>query len=118
MLDISDGLVADARHLAAASGMRLLIDAARVPLGEGLTAGDVLSSGEEYELLVALPARAAESLLAEWPSRFSVPLTVIGSVVAAQPGGAIDIGGLETVSDDPSMPSRVEFTTGHDHFSR
>ena len=118
MLDISDGLIADARHLAAASGVLLSIDADRVPAGEGLAAKDVLSSGEEYELLAAIPPDVAERLLADWRSHSDVPLTVIGSVVAVQPGGAIDIGGLESESGGPSSPSRVEFNTGHDHFSR
>lgn len=117
MLDISDGLIADARHLAAASGVRLSIDAARVPLGEGLDASDVLSSGEEYELLSALPPEAAERLLADWPGRFELPLTVIGRVESLEPGGAIDIGGISAPDGGYLSRSRVEFDTGHDHFS-
>ena len=119
MLDISDGLVADARHLAAASGVRLTIDGARLPCGEGIEPLAVLSSGEEYELLAALPPEVAGRLLEEWPSRFAVPLTAIGTVTAVEPGGAIDIGGLGSAAlSDVSFPSRVEFGTGHDHFSR
>jgi thiamine-monophosphate kinase len=118
MLDISDGLVGDARHLAAASGVRLSIDAALVPVGEGLEVRDVLSSGEEYELLAALSPDAASGLLAEWPSRFEVPLTVIGRVETVEPGGAIDIGGVPASRPGGPSPSRVEFGTGHDHFTR
>jgi thiamine-monophosphate kinase len=118
MLDISDGLVADARHLAAASGVRLSIDAARVPAGEGLNAQDALSSGEEYELLAALPPDAVERLLADWEGRFQLPLTVIGRVEAADSDGAIDIEGIQSDSSRAGSPLRVEFDTGHDHFSR
>ena len=89
MIDISDGLGADARHLAAASGVALRIDAAALPLAKGLAevaaaAGReplelAASGGEDYELLAALPAErladtAAIGLAAE------TTLTQIGEV--------------------------------------
>jgi len=125
MMDISDGLASDARHLAAASGVHLFIDAGALPRGEGVSARDALSSGEEYELLAALPPMAAERLLREWPTRFAIPLTAIGSVVGPHAGGAIDIGGdlggdLGDIHAKPhgkSQSGRVEFVSGHDHFS-
>jgi thiamine-monophosphate kinase len=55
MIDISDGLAADAGHLAAASGVALEIELERVPRWRGVTSRDATASGEEYELLVALP---------------------------------------------------------------
>ena len=54
MLDISDGLGADAAHLARRSGCRLVIDVDRVPLADGATLDD-LGFGEDYELLAATP---------------------------------------------------------------
>jgi len=54
MLDISDGLAADAAHLARRSNCRLVIELEHVPLAPGATIEDV-GFGEDYELLAATP---------------------------------------------------------------
>ena len=53
LMDISDGLAADAAHIASRSGVRCVLDLDRVPLAAGATIDD-LGFGEDFELLAAV----------------------------------------------------------------
>ncbi len=102
-IDISDGLVADLRHVAAASGVSIAIDAARIPCVDGATAEVALASGEEYELIVtAAPGLDA----AAFATRFGISLKEIGRVGEGTKG-------MVTVQG-----ARVDNAAGHDHLSR
>jgi thiamine-monophosphate kinase len=103
-IDISDGLVADAGHLAAASGVRIVLDLASLPCVEGIEPGSAASSGEEYELLVAFPADARPDTRA-FGERFGVPLTAVGRLAS---GSGVSLEG----GDD-----RVALSSGHDHLT-
>jgi thiamine-monophosphate kinase len=61
MLDLSDGLALDARRLAEASGVRLELDTAALPLAPGATAELAATGGEDYELCFCVPERAREA---------------------------------------------------------
>lgn len=88
MIDISDGLGGDAGHLASASAVGLRIDGSALPLEPGVVelaaaAGvDAVElatgGGEDYELLLTLPAARAEAAIA---AAGATGLTVIGEVV-------------------------------------
>lgn len=112
MIDVSDGLGADAEHLAAASGLGIEIELERVPLADGVrevaeAAGrDPLelaaSGGEDYELLCALP-RSALSEASAAVSRSGSTLTEIGRFV---PSGPVRL----RLPGGRSVPA-----AGHDH---
>lgn len=78
MIDVSDGLLLDARRLCAASGVSLRLEVAAVPLRTPQTTREKgLADGEDYELLIALEAPAAARIAAAWPFA-DVPFTRIG----------------------------------------
>ena len=89
-IDLSDGLIADAGHIAAASGGGAEIAAGAVPLsaaGRALVARDaawlgrLLAGGDDYELIfTAAPARAAA--LRSVAAELDLALTRIGRVTA------------------------------------
>lgn len=102
-IDISDGLVADCRHLTEASGVALAIDLDDVPLSEAAmqwlysrddTASarlELSSFGDDYELACAVPEARVDTFLAEL-RKSGVSGTAIGTF-AAGTGLSVKAGG-------------------------
>ena len=80
MLDISDGLAADAAHIAARSGCRVAIELERVPLAEGALLEDV-GFGEDYELLAATPDPLDFTVIGRCEEGSGVVVTLRGEAV-------------------------------------
>lgn len=104
MVDVSDGLLADLGHVATASGVRIDLDPAALPLPRTLRAaaaalgvdplGWVLTGGEDHALVATLPPSC----------RPPAGCRVVGRVL---PGVGVTVGGVPR----PGPP-------GHDHFPR
>jgi len=97
-IDISDGLVADLKHICQASRVGARVEVERVPVHPAVrdsfgdkALGLALSGGEDYELLFTAPAEVIDRV----KGAVSCPVTVIGEIVADNPGevGLFDING-------------------------
>lgn len=116
-MDISDGLVKDFTRLCNAAGVSGRIEAARVPLSSaartvisqgGTTLVELLTGGEDYEVLMTVAADRVSEICA-MASSVGVTLTEIGSISGAGQG-------VHVIDADNRA---IDFAaTGWDHFSR
>ena len=84
MIDLSDGLATDARHVADRSAVELRIRLEDLPRAPGVSPEQAATGGDDYELLVAVPPARRETAEA------AAPLTWIGEVSAG--GGLVLLG--------------------------
>ncbi len=117
MIDVSDGLIGDAGHLAAASGVRMVLEGYRVPvhpeLQEVMGSPEealrmALTGGEDYEVcFTAAPGSVDEEIRRSLQDEFGVIVTKTGWV---EEGEGVYLSPGEGVSPRPVSED------GFDHF--
>ena len=113
MIDVSDGIAADAAHLGRASSTRLRVELELLPLASGvaevsaelgLAARELAATGgEDYELCFCAPPEDRSRVEAAVPRGGGAGVTWIGEVVAGAPGVSllgergeeVELGGFE-----------------------
>jgi thiamine-monophosphate kinase len=102
MIDLSDGLASDARHLGRASRAQLRIALERLPFAEGveevcaalgIAAHELAASGgEDYELCFCVPPARRESVESALEQAAGAGVTWVGEVHGGAPGALLVAG--------------------------
>jgi thiamine-monophosphate kinase len=116
LLDISDGLSSDLRHICEASGVGARLDAACIPVAEevrqvaaALQADPLtfaLHGGEDFELCISAPPKCIVDVRDRFERQFGCPLVRVGTI---QTGNGVTL----TFPDGTQQPLQAR---GYDHF--
>lgn len=84
MMDLSDGLASDLRHILDRSGVGAEVLLERVPVAEGSDLQTAACGGEDYKLLLTADAEGAGQLADEFLKRFGSPLHPLGRITGTR----------------------------------
>ena len=98
MMDLSDGLASDLKHILKASAVGAEVELTAIPVAEGATLREALTGGEDYKLLLTADAAHCTRLMADFESRFQRPLYPVGHITASKELHWLEKG-VETVQE-------------------
>ncbi len=84
MMDLSDGLASDLRHILDRSGVGAEVLLERIPVAEGSDLQTAACGGEDYKLLLTADAEGAGRLADEFLKRFGSPLHPLGRITGTR----------------------------------
>ncbi len=80
MMDISDGLASDIRHIMEQSHVGAELDLGRIPVAEGVNLKTAATGGEDYKLLFTADPDRAKELMRDFENHFHRPIHPVGRI--------------------------------------
>ncbi len=80
VMDLSDGLASDVRHIMEESRVGAALELERIPVADGADLRTAACGGEDYKLLLSADAASVGALVDDFRARFGEPLVVVGAV--------------------------------------
>ena len=110
MMDVSDGLLLDLQRMAEASNVSIKLNLDKIPSRTPkLPVKNIISDGEDYELIFSIKPSKEQELLKNWPFK-DVKLTHIGEVVKFKDYFLFNKAGENLIQKYSK--------TGYDHFTK
>jgi thiamine-monophosphate kinase len=109
MMDVSDGLLIDLKRLAEKSNITISLNLDKIPpRTPGLNIKNILSDGEDYELIFTVKPELEKEMIELWPFE-NVPLTKIGTV--------LPFDGMRVIDSSSKKDLTTLYDIGWDHFN-
>ncbi len=82
MMDLSDGLHSDLRHILDESAVGAAVELSQLPIAAEATIADAVAGGEDYKLLLTADPHTATQLCTAFEAHFGRPLYPIGRITS------------------------------------
>lgn len=84
MMDLSDGLASDLRHILKASKVGAVINIEKIPTHKDATIEDAVCGGEDYKLLFTVDEKSVEEFCTQFQERFGYTPYAVGHIIKSE----------------------------------
>ena len=84
MMDLSDGLASDLRHILKASKVGAVINIEKIPTHKDATIEDAVCGGEDYKLLFTVDEKSTEEFCTQFQERFGYTPHAVGRIIESK----------------------------------